>query len=84
MTATYWNQSGQFQRIPTGEVNSGADQFWTVDAAINYRLPQRYGFVTLGATNLFDKKFKYYDVEFFNARVTPNRTVFLKVTLALP
>jgi tetratricopeptide (TPR) repeat protein len=84
LTTTYWNQSGKFQRTSTGETQSGSDHFWTVDAAINYRLPQRYGFITLGARNLFNQKFDYYDVEFHNPRLQPDRMVFFKVTLSLP
>lgn len=84
LTGTYWNQSGTFQRVVTGAVQSGSDDFWTVDAAINYRLPRRYGVLTVGAANLFNQKFKYYDVEAFNVRLQPNRTVFLKATFALP
>ena len=63
---------------------SGSDDFWTVDAAINYRLPKRYGFITVGATNLFDKKFKYFEVDRDNPRIQPDRTLFVKLTLALP
>jgi outer membrane receptor protein involved in Fe transport len=84
LTGTYWNQSGKFQRALTGQAQSGSDQFWTVDAAINYRLPQRYGFLTVGGTNLFDQKFKYYEVEFHNPRLQPDRMVFFKATLSLP
>jgi tetratricopeptide (TPR) repeat protein len=84
VTATYWNQSGRFFKVVTGEVRSGRDDFWTVDAAINYRLPKRYGFITLGAANLFNQKFNYYDVEAFNVRIQPNRTLFLKATFSLP
>jgi tetratricopeptide (TPR) repeat protein len=81
---TYFNQDGTFESIRTGAIQSGRDDFWTVDAAINYRLPKRYGFLTLGATNLFDKKFKYFDTDFKNPSIQPDRVVFFKATLALP
>jgi hypothetical protein len=84
LTATYYNQEGKFVRLATGIVQSARDDFWTVDAAITYRLPQRYGFVTLGAANLFDRKFKYFEVDRDNFSLQPKRTVFLRVTLALP
>jgi outer membrane receptor for ferrienterochelin and colicin len=83
LTATYYNQDGRFMRF-TGLLESGQDDFWTVDAAINYRLPKRYGFITVGVANLFDKKFKYYDLDNNNPRIQPARTVLFKVTLALP
>jgi hypothetical protein len=84
LTATYYNQDGKFVRLATGLAQSARDDFWTVDAAINYRLPQRYGFVTVGAANLFDRKFKYFEVDRDNFSVQPKRTVFFRVTLALP
>jgi hypothetical protein len=53
-----------------------------VDAGISYRLPQRYGFLTIGATNLFDRKFKYQEVDFNNPSIQPARTAFARLTLA--
>ena len=84
LTATYWNQDGEFVRILGRGVQSGSDDFWTVDAAINYRLPKRYGFITVGATNLFDKEFKFFDTAPGNQSIQPTRTFFARVTLALP
>jgi hypothetical protein len=79
LTATYFNQDVKFE-----DARSGSDNFWIVDAAINYRLPKRYGFITLGATNLFDKKFKYFDTDTANPIIQPDRMFFARVTLALP
>ena len=85
LTGTYWDQSGTFQRLSTLTYQSGRDDFWVVDAAIRYRLPQRYGFVTVGATNLFDQKFKYFNTDFNNpGSLQPTRTVFAQFTLAIP
>ena len=84
LQATYFNQDGKFESIKTGVIRSGRDDFWTVDAATSYRLPKRYGFVTVGATNLFDKKFKYFDTDFRNPSIRPARMFFARVTLALP
>jgi hypothetical protein len=83
-TATYYNQAGRFMRLTTPALQSAATDFWTIDAAINYRLPQRYGFVTLGAANLLDRKFKYLETDLNNPHIQPARTVFFKLTLALP
>jgi tetratricopeptide (TPR) repeat protein len=85
LTATYWNQSGRFEGFldPT-TVRSGKDDFWTLDAAINFRLPQRRGFITVGASNLTDQKFKYFEVDINNPRLMPKRMAFVKITLALP
>jgi tetratricopeptide (TPR) repeat protein len=83
LVATYYNQGGTFIG-PSGGFQSGTDNFGTVDAALNYRLPRRYGFITVGANNLFDQKFKYFEVDRDNPRIQPKRMLFLKVTLALP
>ena len=80
---TYYNQSGKFIG-PSGSFQSARDDFWLVNAALSYRLPKRYGFVSVGATNLFDTKFKYFEVDRDNPRIQPKRTVYFKVTLALP
>ena len=85
LTTTYYNQDGTFGSFfATDPLQDGDDNFWLVDAAVNYRLPKRYGFLTVGATNLFDEDFKYYDSDLNNASIQPDRTVFAKITLALP
>jgi outer membrane receptor protein involved in Fe transport len=88
LKATYVNQRGVFQRIAASSFQSGKDDFWTVDAALNYRLPNRYGFITFGVTNLFDKKFKHFDTDRGsvdrNPRVIPDRVFFGALTLAFP
>jgi tetratricopeptide (TPR) repeat protein len=85
LTGTYWYQKGQFEDFARpGAFHSGSDDFWTVDAAISFRLPRRYGFVTVGVTNLLDTKFKYFDVDFQNPAIQPQRAVFARLTLAFP
>jgi outer membrane receptor protein involved in Fe transport len=85
VTATYWNQHGTFQRLlTTGTEESERDDFFTVDAAINYRLPRRFGFLTLGVTNLFDKDFRFFNTDADNPFIQPTRMVFGRVTIAVP
>jgi len=81
VTGTYFNQDGTFEPNP-GEFRSGSDDFYIVDAAFSYRLPKRYGFVSVGATNLFDKQFRYQDMNFESPIVQPDRVFFTRVTLA--
>ena len=84
-TTTYWNQEGTFERgIEEHFFQSGKDDFWLLDAAISYRLPKRWGFLTVGGTNLTDTNFKYYNVDFQNPNIVPTRTVFAKLTMAFP
>jgi hypothetical protein len=84
LKATYYDQEGVFKRVNTGEFSRGEDDFWVVDAAINYRLPKRYGFITVGATNLFDKDFNYFDTDINNPRIRPDSFFFIRATLAIP
>ena len=86
LKATYYNQDGDFQRqdAPRGVFQSGSDDFWVVDAAISYRLPKRYGFITVGARNLFNEEFKFYDTDPVNPAIQPDRVIYGKVTLAFP
>jgi outer membrane receptor protein involved in Fe transport len=81
--ATYHNQAGKFVRSRVC-CESGRDDFLIADALLNYRLPKRYGFVTVGANNLFDKKFKYFEVDRDNPQIQPDRMLFIKLTMALP
>ncbi len=83
---TYYDQEGDFQReeaIPV-PFEEGEDSFWVVDGAISYRLPKRYGFISVGVTNLFDEEFEYADTDVQNPRIQPERSIFGRVTLALP
>jgi hypothetical protein len=85
VTVTYWKQNGQFAGgPPTFAPVPGNSDFWLVDASLSYRLPKRYGFIAVGAANLFDKDFQYYEVDFDNPTIMPKRSVFVKVTLAVP
>jgi hypothetical protein len=82
--ATYYNQKGDFETLAAerGTTVHGEDNFWLFDAAISYRLPKRYGFLSVGARNLFDQSFKYYDTDINNPTIQPKRLFFARVTLA--
>jgi tetratricopeptide (TPR) repeat protein len=84
LQVTYYNQHGRV--FPQGGSGFllGTSNFWLVDAGLNYRLPKRYGLITVGVKNLGDKKFKYQETDFNNPNIQPSRMAFLRVTLALP
>jgi tetratricopeptide (TPR) repeat protein len=84
LTATYYRQDGKLIPFTTPSLTSVRDDFWLIDPVISYRLPNRYGFVTVGAINVTNQRFKFFDTDNNNPRIQPKRTVFLKVTLALP
>jgi tetratricopeptide (TPR) repeat protein len=84
LTGTYLYQEGKFLRLATGIEESGDDTFFLVDAGISYRFPKRYGFFSLGVTNLFDEDFNYYEVDAANPSIQPDRFFFASITLAVP
>jgi hypothetical protein len=81
LTATHFNQDGEFVRID-GTRESASDAFWTVDLALSYRLPRRHGFITAGATNLFDEEFNYFDTDVRNPIIQPVRRMYARVVVA--
>jgi tetratricopeptide (TPR) repeat protein len=86
LKATHISQDGDFspRLAGGGSFEHGQDDFWLVDAAINYRLPKRYGFISVGATNLFNKNFLYQETDIHNPSIHPGRFTYAKVTLAFP
>jgi outer membrane receptor protein involved in Fe transport len=87
VTVTYWDQSGSLEAMQGPGMTEAVpvqSKFWLVDATLRYRLPKRFGFLSVGATNLFDKEFEYFEVDLRNVRIQPRRTIFAKVTLAVP
>jgi tetratricopeptide (TPR) repeat protein len=84
LRATYIDQEGTFQpsTAELGTFVSGEDEFWIADALIGYRLPRRYGLITIEAKNLFNKSFKFQDTDPVRPLIQPERSIFAKFTLA--
>jgi len=55
--ATYIDQDGEFMNQQSGATSPGSDHFWLADASMGYRLPKRFGLITVGAKNLFNTDF---------------------------
>ena len=66
-----------------GYSESGSDQFWIFDASVGYRLPDRWGIVSIEARNLFDRSFQYQDTDPVRPVIQPERTVYFKITISL-
>jgi tetratricopeptide (TPR) repeat protein len=81
LQATYIAQEGKFEG-PLGAIVSGDDRFWVVNAALGYRLPKRWGLVTLEVRNLFDQDFHFQDTDPANPVISPERLILARVTLA--
>jgi outer membrane receptor for ferrienterochelin and colicin len=86
LKVTYYDQEGKYtpRTVAFAPSEKADDNFWLVDAAVRYRFPKRYGFFTLGVTNLFDEDFNYFDIDIRNPSIQPDRFFFGRVTLALP
>uniref|UniRef100_UPI0005EAE5CD TonB-dependent receptor n=1 Tax=Methyloterricola oryzae TaxID=1495050 RepID=UPI0005EAE5CD len=66
---------------------SASDTFWVLDVSLGYRLPKRYGIVTLGAKNLTDEHFHFEDTnlqtsEPVNPLFQPRRYFYAQFTLS--
>ena len=82
LKTTYIDQNGKFENVLSGEIMPGDDQFWVVDAAIQYRLPKRWGIVTIEASNLFDQGVHFQDTDPENPSISPERLIWTRFTLA--
>ncbi|HAJ91651.1 MAG TPA: TonB-dependent receptor, partial [Gammaproteobacteria bacterium] len=83
LSLRYFRPSGFFagiagtyvdQKVVRSEFSTqgqGSDNFFLVDAAIGYRLPKRYGILSLEVKNLFDKEFSYQDDSYREFRDEP-------------
>jgi tetratricopeptide (TPR) repeat protein len=80
--ATYVDQSGRFQ-FSSGDIQSGHDRFWVYDASIGYRLPRRWGTLSVDALNLFDSKFRFQDIDPQNSTIAPGRLVMFRASFSL-
>ena len=75
------------QQITTGGTTKDSDSFWIADLALGYRFPKRHGLVSLEIKNLFDKEFKFNDLDFQSGLprtplVQPDRLVLIKLALS--
>jgi tetratricopeptide (TPR) repeat protein len=79
--ATYVNQHGHFQDA-TFAIVEGSDSFWTFDAFVGYRFPNRLGLASLEVRNLFDAGFRFQDTDPENPVIVPERLILGRITLA--
>ncbi|HOD34777.1 MAG TPA: TonB-dependent receptor [Syntrophales bacterium] len=63
------------------ERTEGTDTFWVFDAALGYRLPKRYGIISLEVRNLFNESFNFQDTDPANPRIFPERLILGRITL---
>ncbi len=86
MTGTFVRQEVDRQEAQNQEPqNEGVENFFLLDAAVGYRLPNRRGILSLEARNLFNQSFLYRNTSFntsepVTARFVPERTIFARMT----
>src|SRR5262249_39816622 len=75
LKGTHVSQHGLFQQSALGitVLSPDSDSFWVFDASAGYRLPKRFGLITLLAKNLFDKQFKYQETDLVRPSYVPAR-----------
>ena len=79
LSATRIAQRGRFASIQFAR--QGDDRFWVLDAVVGYRLPRRYGRVTVEVKNATDERFSFQDTDPANPQVRPARVAMLKFVL---
>ena len=82
--ATYLYQKGKFLNLTDFTYQDGDRDLWVLDTALRYRLPRRYGFVSVGVNNILDEDSTYQSTDVKNPTLRPGRFVFGSITLALP
>ena len=80
---TWVDQEGDFQNPePPFDFLGGDDSFWVTDAVIAYRLPKRYGIISVAAKNLFDSSFNFQDLDPRDPDILPERVVLGRLTVS--
>ncbi|MBT8338376.1 MAG: TonB-dependent receptor, partial [Desulfatitalea sp.] len=82
LISTYVNQEVIHQS------NKENEDFWVLDASVNYRLPKRRGVITIGARNLLDQTFRYQDHYFDSEEpiipsLIPERTIYCRIDISI-
>ncbi len=98
LTARYFNRLGWFaqlgvtylrqkvSRAAGSSFQDGTENVALVDVEAGYRLPKRFGIVSVEVSNLLDQSFNYQDTNFFTdktrtPRFIPERTILARATL---
>ncbi|MES9946294.1 MAG: FecR domain-containing protein [Candidatus Thiodiazotropha sp.] len=93
LTTTYIDQKGDFQGSTFAEPPQEAeDEFWLTDLLLSYRLPDKYGLISLGVKNMFDEEFDYEDRNSYDSlavetsaspsSLSPERTFFGQISIS--
>jgi Tfp pilus assembly protein PilF len=84
LSVSYLKQEGAFRPALGSDYLPGDRSFWVVDAALRYRLPRRFGFITAGVNNLTDETQTYEATDPQNLAIRPGRVVYGRIVVAFP
>jgi hypothetical protein len=83
LAGTQIRQSGLFSAPPPAPgFTPQSSRFWTFDAALDIRLPNRRGSVEFAVKNLLDDDSRYQDTDPENPRIFPERFFLTRFTLS--
>jgi Tfp pilus assembly protein PilF len=80
--ATYVDQEVDYYDYNAGAFMAGSDYFWVFDASVGYRLPERYGILTVEVKNVFDEGIRFQDTDPASPRIYPERLIVAKFTVS--
>ena len=80
--ATYVDQEVDYYDNATDTFIAGSDDLWVFDASVGYRLPERYGILTVEVKNVFDEGFRFQDTDPVSPRIYPERLIVGKFTVS--
>jgi tetratricopeptide (TPR) repeat protein len=84
LKVTAINQTGLFftkEARETGIPMEGKTMFGTVEGAIEYRIPRRYGRLVAEVKNVFDRQFNFQDVDPGNPTIRPGRLALFRLVI---
>ena len=79
---TYVQQKGVFQDLATLTSIPGKTSFILTDMNLSYRLPKRYGILTVGINNLFDHRILFQNTNLNETLLAPERLLFSRISVA--
>jgi len=82
LRVSHYHQEGLFSSSTSPLYEPGKDDFWVTDATFGFRLPKRRGVLSFNVDNLFDKDFRYQDIDADNPSVIPERHAYFRFTLS--
>ncbi len=82
LAASKVRQNGELRATPDDPVFLRDETFWITDLDIGYRLPSRYGFLSLGVRNLFDRSSTFVETDPVVRHFAPKRFVFGRLSLS--